>query len=357
MTYVRNAWYVASWSGDIVPEKPMRMQILGEPIVIWRTASGQIAALEDRCLHRLAPLSQGVCEGEKIRCMYHGMVFDHTGRVTAIPGQDRVAGNLRVRAYPVHERHGSIWIWMGQAAADASLIPPVIGFEHPAYADYITCRSHIDYKAEAKLVFANVLDVSHVPFLHARNRAPESWKHLPFKVTQLARSVRTEFWILTDPGESTSDVSEMYARAEFHVPGAMTTQDKFCATGTNKALDGGAPVFEIADVVTSHMITPMTQRTTRHFFSVGWPRDNPDGITDGGALVAYFEKVVREDRAMIEAQQENLDLTPGWRPLPMPNDRGIILYEKLADGLVREEAAAAPAAARTEGAAIAASHV
>jgi hypothetical protein len=73
--------------------------------------------------------------------------------------------------------------------------------------------------------------------------------------------------------------------------------------------------------------------------------------------VAYFEKVVREDRAMIEAQQENLDLTPGWRPLPMPNDRGIILYEKLADGLVREEAAAAPAAARADGAVIAASHV
>jgi len=67
MTYVRNAWYVAAWSHEIKTETPFAMTILGERVVIWRTASGALHALEDRCVHRLAPLSLGRCEGEHIR--------------------------------------------------------------------------------------------------------------------------------------------------------------------------------------------------------------------------------------------------------------------------------------------------
>jgi vanillate O-demethylase monooxygenase subunit len=89
MTYVRNCWYVAGWVQELEPQKPMSIDILSEPIVIYRGDSGRLVAMEDRCVHRLAPLSLGRCEaGDKLRCMYHGLLFNADGMVKAIPGQN-----------------------------------------------------------------------------------------------------------------------------------------------------------------------------------------------------------------------------------------------------------------------------
>src|SRR5690349_11770899 len=101
MSYVRNAWYVGAWSTDVELGKPIAMMILGEPIVVWRDPQGNVHALEDRCVHRLAPLSKGRCEGANLRCLYHGMLFNPEGRVIAIPGQEKIPPNASVRYYPV----------------------------------------------------------------------------------------------------------------------------------------------------------------------------------------------------------------------------------------------------------------
>ena len=96
--YVRNAWYVAAWSHEIETGKPFPVSILDEPIVIYRGESGRMAALENRCVHRLAPLSLGRCEGDRLRCMYHGLLYDPDGAVAAIPGQDLIPKNACVKA-------------------------------------------------------------------------------------------------------------------------------------------------------------------------------------------------------------------------------------------------------------------
>ena len=57
-------------------------------MVLYRKQSGQVVALEDRCPHRQAPLSLGKKEGDSIRCMYHGIKFDDTGKCIEVPGQD-----------------------------------------------------------------------------------------------------------------------------------------------------------------------------------------------------------------------------------------------------------------------------
>ena len=105
MPYVRNAWYVAAWSRDIETAKPFAVSILGEPLAIWRNSEGVPSALEDRCVHRLAPLSLGRCEGANLRCMYHGILFAPDGRALEIPGQDLVPPRARVRSYPVVSTH------------------------------------------------------------------------------------------------------------------------------------------------------------------------------------------------------------------------------------------------------------
>jgi phenylpropionate dioxygenase-like ring-hydroxylating dioxygenase large terminal subunit len=348
MTFVRNAWYVAAWGGDIAPERLFGIHILDEPLVIWRNAAGELAALEDRCIHRLAPLSLGRCEGEKLRCLYHGLLFDRTGRVVGIPGQNRVSGTLRVRSYPVVERHDWIWVWMGDLEPDESLIPPVKSVNSPGYGDYISGHSHNDYSAESFLVTDNIADISHVPFLHRDD--PEldlTFEIKPPKFTKYERSVRTEWWMRMQAREEWMHMQsaeeadapiEQYARTEFYVPGVLVTRDKFFPDGTIAALDGQAPNLEGAEAVSSHMITPMTKRTTRHFFSAAWPRGYNETVCDSDALVGYFASVFAQDKAMMEAQQRNLDTKPGWRFIPMSTDRGLVMFNQIVETLVREEA-------------------
>ena len=100
MTYVRNAWYVAGWTQELETDKPFAITILNERIVIWRTGSGAIHALEDRCVHRLAPLSLGRCEGERLRCMYHGLLFDPDGRVAEMPGPEKNSARGKGQVLP-----------------------------------------------------------------------------------------------------------------------------------------------------------------------------------------------------------------------------------------------------------------
>jgi len=99
--FLYNSWYVAAWNHELIDGKKLARTILEKPIVLYRGASGKIAALDDRCCHRAAPLSMGRVEGDDIRCMYHGMKFASDGKCIQIPGQDNIPPKLGVRSYPV----------------------------------------------------------------------------------------------------------------------------------------------------------------------------------------------------------------------------------------------------------------
>ena len=121
--FLRDHWYVAAQPGE-VGRTPLARRILGDAIVLYRTQDGAAVAMQDQCPHRKYALSKGRIEGDEIRCLYHGVKFDGTGRCTFIPGQDRIPSNLRARTYPTCEKHGWVWIWMGDPArADAGAVP------------------------------------------------------------------------------------------------------------------------------------------------------------------------------------------------------------------------------------------
>lgn len=113
-TLVRNAWYVAAWSREI-DDKLRRFEILGEPVLLYRRTNGTVAALLDRCPHRLLPLSKGKRIGDEVQCGYHGLTFGPDGKCTRVPGQDKIPPSAFVDAYPVEERNNIIWIWIRDA--------------------------------------------------------------------------------------------------------------------------------------------------------------------------------------------------------------------------------------------------
>ena len=105
--FLKNCWYAAAWD-DEVSEVPLARTILNEPVVLFRTADGWPAALEDRCCHRGLPLSMGRVEGETLQCGYHGLRFDPGGQCVAVPGQSTIPPGARVRSFPLVERYG--WV-------------------------------------------------------------------------------------------------------------------------------------------------------------------------------------------------------------------------------------------------------
>ncbi|RJG22067.1 Rieske 2Fe-2S domain-containing protein, partial [Massilia cavernae] len=124
MAFLKNCWYVIGWSHEFPAEDLVARTALGEPLVIYRRTDGTPVVFEDRCCHRLAPLSLGQREGNDLRCMYHGLKFAPSGRCIEIPGQEKVPASYCVRSYPAVERASWLWVWMGDPeAADESLIP------------------------------------------------------------------------------------------------------------------------------------------------------------------------------------------------------------------------------------------
>lgn len=341
MTYVRNAWYVAGWSHDLMPGKPEAITILSERIVVWRAASGTLHALEDRCVHRLAPLSLGRCEGERLRCMYHGLLFEPDGKVVEIPGQDLIPPSARIRSFPVVERHSWAWVWMGDPAlADEGLIPPAVGLDDP---DYVLGHGHLDYAAEARLINDNLLDFSHLTFVHAESfGAGPQFAATQGRITPLARGIRYERWTENSRGSSSrrsDEPMDSYMSYDFLIPGVLLMTGGVFPLGTAAACGHGVPDYAHAVsgiTFTSQAVTPMADRTARYFFSWGPHRHHGDAALRD-TLMGIAGQAFGEDKVMIEAQQRVIDDTPEPRVMPIAHDRGVILYNRLVERLAREE--------------------
>ena len=84
--WLHNSWYVIAWSRELV-DQPLSLRVLGQRLVMYRPAPGEVAVLEDRCPHRQLPLSMGRVEGELLQCGYHGMRLDRHGRCVSVPSQ------------------------------------------------------------------------------------------------------------------------------------------------------------------------------------------------------------------------------------------------------------------------------
>lgn len=350
MIHVRNAWHVACWAMDLETAKPFAITIANDPLVIFRTDGGKLVALEDRCVHRLAPLSLGRCEGESLRCMYHGFRFATDGACVEIPGQDSIPSAARVRAYRVEERHSWIWVWLGDPAkADPALIPQAVGFDDP---DYILGRGQLDYAANAQLIHDNLCDFTHLAFVHSASfGANEEWARTRPRTTQLPRGMRFERWVRGQSGmRSAGEPIDVWSSYEYHVPGILLMPSASYAAGTADRLGDAPPPPDLPKTgvtFTSQAVTALTDTTSRYFFSWGPHRDHGDeALRD--MLMGLAGMAFAEDKTMIEAQQRVIDLDPSRRPMPATFDKGVVLFQRLVERLARDETGNDQAASQAE---------
>lgn len=350
--FLRNVWYVAGWTSEFQPGAPVGRTIIDEPIVFFRTSDERLIALTDRCPHRWAPLSRGRVEGDNLRCMYHGVKFDAQGRCVEVPGQDRAAPSLCVRAFPIVERHRLVWIWMGATErADANLIPDASMLDEPNRRFRF---GQLDYRANYTLINDNLLDLSHLAFVHentlGRSVGKPEEDRPPPKIPggagakAIERGVRVEGW---NTGSAARTVVEsqdapdgdLWYRIDFLVPGIYISHSQMHAPGAAEACNGGPPnpgLEPLTDSMSIQAVTPLTNRTTRYFYSTG-PRDGDMDEAEAEAIWNVVKDAFREDLAMIEAQQRILDFHPGDRMGGIAADRGLTLFRRLMKRLIAEE--------------------
>jgi vanillate O-demethylase monooxygenase subunit len=165
---LRDAWFSLAHARDVTAKRPLARRLGGQPIVLWRDAAGAIRALEDRCCHRRVPLSAGRANADGLlQCPYHGWCYDGEGRVARIPSlppERKPPAGFGVASYPVQVRYGLVWVWWGEpAAADEKLVPE-IPFLDPEREP--PARTRFSYDAPAELSIENLLDLTHLDFVH-----------------------------------------------------------------------------------------------------------------------------------------------------------------------------------------------
>src|SRR4051794_15217101 len=136
-TLFRRYWLPAMLSTEL-PEPdcpPVRLRLLGEDLVAFRTTSGRPALLDTYCPHRNANLFWGRNEHEGLRCVYHGWKFNPDGACVDMPNEppgSTFADKVRQPSYPARDAGGFIWVYMGPAELQPSDVPQFEWLNVPA---------------------------------------------------------------------------------------------------------------------------------------------------------------------------------------------------------------------------------
>jgi phenylpropionate dioxygenase-like ring-hydroxylating dioxygenase large terminal subunit len=166
---ISDQWYAVLDSREIKQGKPIGVTRMGEKMVFWRDAQGHLAAAQDLCPHRGAAFSIGKVKGDCIECPFHGFQFDPTGQCTVIPANGMsapVPKAMKVRAYPVREAHGFVYLWWGEPRDSYPELPWFENLPDGEFS-YRTATDH--WPVHYSRAIENQLDMEHVPFVHANS--------------------------------------------------------------------------------------------------------------------------------------------------------------------------------------------
>jgi len=343
--FIRNLWYVAAWNRELAAGAIIARTITGESLALFRRPDGTPVAFEDRCPHRMAPLSAGRLEGDSLRCMYHGLRFDCSGACIAVPGTERVPPRLAVRSFPVAERGSWIWAWMGDPArADPALIPQAWGLDDP---DWHQKEGALDYDADHQLIHDNLLDLSHLDFLHEQTLGAATggrWSDEEPAVRAVPGGVHVSRWLRNARPPYSPGPVDTHTSYHFLLPGVFLQRVRIYPLGTADRHPDGAglpdPVFERVD---QQAVTPVAPGRSRYFYAAGLAAKHGDA-TLAARMVDGLQETFQQDRTMIEAQARVLAATDPRRHMTyIPMDKAPTTFRKLLAERLDIEGEATPA--------------
>lgn len=351
--FVENTWYAAAWEYEISEaDNRLARTICEKPIVFYKTEKESYVALDDKCCHRAARLSTGRIEGDCIRCMYHGMLYDSTGKVIEIPGQAHVAKSLKVHSYPVVEKGGMLWIWMGNPELanedDIYDFPPLSdpknwrGFDKEAY---------LHYDANWLLIVDNLSDFSHVAFVHTNTLGGSeayAYSSIPEEVKKLDDGFTIERWHNDSgpppfhkkviPTTETETKLDRLNDVAMHLPGVFLMETLFAPAGWDKDKNDRSDCREYRNC---QFMTPETRNSTHFFWNYlhNFDLDNPE-ISE--SLKESLLEGFMEDKFFIEDQQQILVNSPDFVPRAIAADEAFTHFRNKWNQKLKQENEANP---------------
>ncbi|WP_095118868.1 aromatic ring-hydroxylating dioxygenase subunit alpha [Pseudomonas sp. Irchel s3f10] len=309
-------WYVAALSREL-KDQPLGRTLLNKPVVLFRAADNQVAALEDRCCHRALPLSGGTVEERGLRCGYHGLLFNEGGKCIEIPGQDKIPSKAKVPAYPVREQDQIIWIWFGSAEhPEPTFAPPV--YDVHSSGKYLFDGDVYHYDAPYQLIHDNLMDLSHLGYVHLHTIGGNASIHMNAQmsvdgddsmvrvVRHMPDSVPPPTYTAAYPFKGNID---RWQEIEFHFNHLRIWTGAINA-GTDDLNNPDRGGFHMRGF---HGVTPETDTSSHYFWTMATnPEHDPEAVT---AKVLHQTRLTfDEDKVVIEAQYQNI-CRFGTRPM------------------------------------------
>ncbi|MGE4339634.1 MAG: Rieske 2Fe-2S domain-containing protein [Pigmentiphaga sp.] len=172
---LRRYWHPIGLIAD-ASTTPRRVRVLGENLILFRDGQGAPGLVTEHCAHRGTSLYYGKVEERGIRCCYHGWLFDTQGRCVEQPCEPeggRARERIRQPWYPVEERYGLIWAYLGPAERQP-VLPRYEALETLAEGEFVEANDRSIGGGGPQIIpcnwlqhYDNLVDPFHVVVLHS----------------------------------------------------------------------------------------------------------------------------------------------------------------------------------------------
>jgi len=165
-----NNWYVAAESSEIKAGEPFGVKMLGCDFVLYRTQSGEAVCHSNVCCHRGASLCHGKVLGDCVKCPFHGWEFNEQGKCVNVPsmGPDfKIPSRAKIDTYPVTEKYGWVWVFLGDLPADRRPPIPDLLDEYSQVDKWRTTQLNSTAPVNWTKMEENNIDTAHLSFVHS----------------------------------------------------------------------------------------------------------------------------------------------------------------------------------------------
>ena len=322
---LRRFWQPLCPAGEITEENPKkRVRIMGEDLLVFRDAQGNLACVEEHCKHRGASLYYGYVEEGGIRCCYHGWLYDVKGQCTETPFEpphSKFKDEIKLKAYPVQSLGGLLFAYMGPDPDKAPLLPrwDVLVREDGSRKIHIFPTHHCNWLQ----IQENTADSTHTFFLHGVMDKKRDLKH-PFAAYYRRPILRTEFkaceWGLDKVIEYGGAVPEVEIRPPLIFPNILRIPN-----GPTEVMHWRVPIDDVSTRIVFLAFTPAKDSSVRTPEGANVPfvydpeMKTPDGEYKLDSFFSQDQMAMETQGAIYDRTNENLGVS----------DRGIVLYRRM----------------------------
>jgi vanillate O-demethylase monooxygenase subunit len=321
-------------TSDEVDRGLLGRRLLGTPVVLYRRESGEVVAMEDRCVHRAYPLSEGRLDGDRLVCGYHGFVYDPDGRCVEVPSQENVPQSACVRAFPVREQAPFVWIWLGEPGAAALRPPP----RTPWLADpgRASIGETLHVEANYMLLHEHYLDLTNVFVMHPE-AVPPGIEALP-PLNEVEVSEMSVAYTRVLPPAPLADWEAEATGLSRDAEYTRSEEGAFISPALHVqryAIEDEGRTYENLRV---QGFTPETPTTSHVFLQIARSYATKRSVVSDHLHTTFHEMAAR-DVAVLETVQRQLgEETEPRRDINVKADRAAVRARRVVQEMVAEEA-------------------